>query len=85
MFVEKNIVVIFIYGYFIRVLVDIGVSIFCVSFDFIFKFGINFSQLSLFNVRDVVVVGGERYVSLGVIFLFIFFDGFFIFYIFYVF
>lgn len=42
MFVDKNIVVVFIYGYFVNVLVDIGVSIFCVSFDFIFKFGIKF-------------------------------------------
>lgn len=41
-FVDKNIVVVFIYGYFVNVLVDIGVSIFCVSFDFIFKFGIKF-------------------------------------------
>lgn len=50
---------ILIFGIFIKALVDIGVSIFCLSVYFLLKFGLNFNELDLFNIRDVVVVGGE--------------------------
>lgn len=85
MLVERNIVSILIFGIFIKALVDIGVSIFCLSVYFLLKFGLNFNELDLFNIRDVVVVGGEWYVSFGVIIFLVLFNGLIIFYRFYVF
>lgn len=52
-----------------------GVIILCVVLFIIIKLGIDSSKLQSIGVVEVVVVGGERYCSFGVVFLFVFFVG----------
>lgn len=56
--------------------------IFCVVVFVLVRLGIDRNELQLMDVIDVVVVGGEKYYSFGVLFLFVFFENCIIFYIF---